>query len=90
MDADARRRLQESLTTRGWTPLDAEQTATRIDARYQREAGAWKVLRWEVAGGEQNLFLVARQVNGPAVFDSPLEPRARDVAAALNEIEAKS
>ncbi len=61
----------------------------RIDALYAPEAGEWKVVLWEVAGGEQNVYLVARQVNGPSVFDSPVEVRARDVASALNEIEAR-
>jgi hypothetical protein len=31
--------------------------------------------------------LVARRVNGPSVFDSPLQSLARDVAGALNELE---
>jgi hypothetical protein len=68
-------------------PLDAEQVAIRIETLYKLEAGEWKVVLWEVAGGEQNLYLVARRVNEPSVFDSPLESRARDVARALNEIE---
>ena len=68
--------------------LDAEQVAKRVEALYELEAGEWKVVLWEVAGGEQSLYLVARKVNGPSVFDSALEGLARDVATALNEIEA--
>jgi hypothetical protein len=86
-----RRRLVEALTSRSWEALDAERAATRIEAVYEREAPEaeqWKVLLWEVAGGEGSVFLVARRVNGTAVYDSPLEVRARDVASALNEIEA--
>lgn len=88
MDHDVRRELIELLKSRSWTPLDAEQVAIRIEALYELEAGEWKVVLWEIAGGEQNLYLVARKVNGPSVFDSPLEGRARDVASALNQIEA--
>ena len=88
MDHDVRRKLIELLKSRSWTPLDAEQVAIRIEALYELEAGEWKVVLWEIAGGEQNLYLVARKVNGPSVFDSPLEGRARDVASALNQIEA--
>jgi hypothetical protein len=87
VDHDVRRRLIESLKSRSWTQLDAERVATRIDAVYELEAGEWKVVLWEIAGGEQNLYLVARKVNGPSVFDSPLEGWARDVASGLNEIE---
>lgn len=90
MDHDVRRKLIESLTSRSWPPLDAEQVANRVDALYQLEAGEWKVVLWEVAGGEQSLYLVARKVNGPTVFDSSLEARARDVASALNELEGHS
>ena len=77
--------------SRRWEPSDAERAAIRIEALYESEAPQaeqWKVLLWEVAGGEGSVFLVARRVNGPAVFDSPQEIRARDVASALNEIEA--
>ena len=94
MDYDLRRRIIEALTSRSWEAGDAERAATRIEALYEREAPKapkaeeWKVLLWEVAGGEGSVFLVARRVNGPAVFDSPQEIRARDVASALNEIEA--
>jgi hypothetical protein len=88
VDHDVRRKLIELLKSRSWTPLDAEQVAIRIEALYELEAGEWKVVLWEIAGGEQNLYLVARKVNGPSVFDSPLEGRARDVASALNQIEA--
>ena len=87
MDQDVRRKLIEVLTSRSWTPLDAEQVAIRIEALYALEPGEWKVVLWEVAGGEQSLYLVARKVNGPSVFDSPQQGRARDVARALNEIE---
>ncbi len=88
VDQDVRHKLIESLKSRGWTPLDAEQVATRVEALYQREAGEWKVLLWEIAGGEQNVYLVAREVKGQSVFDSPLQSRARDVASVLNELEA--
>ena len=88
MDQDVRSKLIESLKTRSWTHLDAERVAIRIEALYGLEDGEWKVVLWEIAGGEQNLYLVARKVNGQAVFDSPLEGRARDVASALNEAEA--
>lgn len=88
MDNPLGRRLIEALTARGWETADAERAATRIEALYEREAEEWKVLLWQIAGGEGTLFLVARRVNGPSVFDSPLEVRARDVASALNEIEA--
>ena len=91
MDHALRRRLIEALKSRSWDAADAERAATRIEALYEREAPEaeeWKVLLWEVAGGEGSVFLVARRVNGPAVFDSPQEIRARDVASALNEIEA--
>lgn len=88
VDQDVRNKLIESLKSRGWTPLDAEQVVTRVEALYQRESGEWKVLLWEVAGGEQNVYLVAREVKGQSVFDSPLQSRARDVASALNEAEA--
>ncbi len=88
MDHGLRRRLIEALESRSWEPLDAERAATRIEALYELEAEVWKVLLWEVAGGEGSVFLVARRVNGPSVFDSPQELRARDVASALNEIEA--
>jgi hypothetical protein len=88
MDQDLRRRLILALESRRWEPQDAERAATRIEAFYALEAEEWKVLLWEVAGGEGSVFLVARRVNGPSVFDSPLEMRARDVASALNEIEA--
>ena len=90
MDHDLRRRIIEALTSRSWEAGDAERAATRIEALYEREAPKaeeWKVLLWEVAGGEGSVFLVARRVNGRSVFDSPLEMRARDVASALNEIE---
>lgn len=87
MDHDVRRKLIELLKSRSWTPLDAEQVALRVEALYELEAGEWKVVLWEIAGGEQSLYLVARKVNGLTVFDSPLEGRARDVASALNEIE---
>ena len=90
MDKALRRRLIEALTARSWESSDAERAATRIEATYEREADEWKVLLWQVAGGEGNVFLVARRVNGPTVFDSPLEARARDIASALNEIEADS
>jgi hypothetical protein len=89
VDQDLRRRLIKALTARSWESSDAERAATRIEATYEREADEWKVLLWQVAGGEGNVFLVARRVNGPSVFDSPLEVRARDVASALNEIEAE-
>ena len=89
MDPDVRHKLIESLIARSWTPLDAEQVAIRIETLYQLEAGEWKVVLWELAGGEQSLYLVARKVNGPSVFDSPLQARARDVASALNELEAE-
>lgn len=85
-----RRRLIEALTSRSWEAVDAEQAANRIEGLYEREPEEWKVLLWQIAGGEGNVFLVARRVNGPAVFDSPLEARARDIASALNEIEADS
>lgn len=88
MDQDVRSNLIESLKSRGWTPLDAEQVVTRVEALYKREAGEWKVLLWEIAGGEQSVYLVAREVNGSSVFDSPLQSRARDVASVLNEVEA--
>ena len=88
MDPEVRRQLIASLTSRNWTPLDAERSAIRIESLYEREAGECKVVLWEIAGGEQNLYLVTRTVNGRSVFDSPLEVRARDVASALNEIEA--
>jgi hypothetical protein len=88
MDHDLRRRLIEALESRSWEPQDAARAAARIEAFYARETEEWKVLLWEVAGGEGSVFLVARRVNGPSVFDSPLEMRARDVASALNEIEA--
>ena len=88
MDHGFRRRLIAALESRSWEPQDAERAAIRIEAFYALEAEEWKVLLWEVAGGEGSLFLVARRVNGPSVFDSPLEVRARDVANALNEIEA--
>jgi len=90
MDNALRRRLIEALTARSWESSDAERAATRIEATYEREADEWKVLLWQVAGGEGNVFLVARRVNGPSVFDSPLEVRARDIASALNEIEAEA
>lgn len=90
MDHDFRRRLIEALESRSWDSSDAERAATRIEALYEREPEEWKVVLWQVAGGEGNVFLVARRVNGPTVFDSPLEFRARDVASALNEIEAGS
>ena len=90
MDHALRRRLVEALKSRSWDSQDAERAATRIEALYQPEAEPWKVVLWEVAGGEGSLFLVARRVNGPSVFDSPLEIRARDVASALNELEADS
>ena len=89
MDPDVRHKLIASLEARSWTPLDAEQVAMRIESLYELEAGEWKVVLWEVAGGEQSLYLVARKVNGPSVFDSPLQARARDVASALNELEAE-
>lgn len=88
MDHALRRRLVAALESRSWESSDAERTATRIEALYERETGEWKVVLWQVAGGEGSVFLVARRVNGPSVFDSPLEVRARDVASALNEIEA--
>lgn len=88
VDQAFRRRLIEALTSRSWESSDAERTAVRIEALYEREPEEWKVLLWQVAGGEGNVFLVARRVNGPSVFDSPLEMRARDVASALNAIEA--
>jgi hypothetical protein len=88
VDHGLRDMLIESLKARSWSEGDAERVATRIDAVYERDAGEWKVLLWEVAGGEQDLYLVTRQVNGRSVFDSPLQALARDVAAALNEIEA--
>ena len=88
MDHAVRDRLIEALKSRTWTPADAEQVAARIEALYEREAGEWKVVLWEIAGGEQNVYLVARKVNGTSVFDSPLQGRARDVAGALNEAEA--
>jgi hypothetical protein len=83
-----RAKLIESLKARSWSDHDAERVATRVDAVYDRGSGEWKVLLWGVAGGEQDLYLVTRQVNGRSVFDSPLQILARDVAAALNEIEA--
>ena len=90
MDHALRRRLIEALKSRSWESLDAERAAIRIEALYELETEEWKVVLWEVAGGEGSLFLVARRVNGRSVFDSPLEVRARDVASALNEIEAGS
>ena len=90
MDHSLRGRLIEALISRSWEAVDAERAATRIEALYEREAPEaeqWKVLLWEVAGGEGSVFLVARRVNGRSVFDSPMEIRARDVASALNEIE---
>jgi hypothetical protein len=89
MDHALRRRLIEALRSRSWEAPDAERAAARVEALYERETEEWKVVLWQIAGGEGNLFLVARRVNGPAVFDSPLEVRARDVASALNEIEAE-
>ncbi|HEY6060918.1 MAG TPA: hypothetical protein VIV10_10065 [Gemmatimonadales bacterium] len=88
MNQALRHRLIKALTARSWESADAERAAIRIEATYEREADEWKVLLWQVAGGEGNVFLVARRVNGPTVFDSPLEARARDIASALNEIEA--
>jgi len=88
VDDALRRRIIEALQSRSWASLDAERAATRIEALYELEAEEWKVLLWEVAGGEGSAFLVARRVNGRAVFDSALEVRARDVASALNEIES--
>ena len=82
-----RQRLIEALQSRSWTAQDAELVATRVEKQYQRATGAWKVVLWEVAGGEQSVFLVARNVDGTSVFDSPLQTRAWDVANALNEIE---
>lgn len=90
MDHALRRRLIEALTSRSWESSDAERVATRVEAFYEPEPEEWKVLLWQIAGGEGNVFLVARRVNGPSVFDSPLEVRARDVASALNEIEAEA
>ncbi len=87
MDHPLRPSLIEALKARSWTHLDAERVAIRIEASYKLEAGEWKVVLWEVAGGEQNLYLVARKVNEVSVFDSSLEGRARDVASALNELE---
>ncbi len=87
MDPDVRAKLIESLKARSWTDTDAEQVAGRVEALYEREAGEWKVVLWEIAGGEQNVYIVSRKVDGPSVFDSPLQARARDVAGALNEIE---
>jgi hypothetical protein len=90
VDHDVRHKLIESLTSRSWTPLDAEQVSTRVEGVYELEAGEWKVVLLEVAGGEQSVYLVARKVNGPSVFDSPLEAWARDVASVLNEIETEN
>ncbi len=90
VDHALRRRLIEALKSRSWESLDAERAAIRIEALYELETGEWKVVLWTIAGGEGNLFLVARRVNGTCVFDSPLEARARDVASALNEIEVDS
>jgi hypothetical protein len=90
VDDAVRHRLIEALTSRNWTPVDAERAATRIAALYEREAGEWKVVLWEIAGGEQSVFLVARKVDGTSVFDSSMEGLSRDVATALNEIEAKA
>jgi hypothetical protein len=87
VDPDVRRNLIESLKSRSWSDHDAERVATRIEALYKLEPGEWQVVLWEVAGGEQSVYLVARKVDGPSVFDSPLEMRARDVANALNEVE---
>jgi hypothetical protein len=89
VDQNLRRRLIEALTSRSWESVDAERAAIHIEALYELEPGEWKVLLWTVARGEGTLFLVARRVNGPAVFDSALEARALDVAGALNEIEVE-
>ena len=90
MDDAARHRLIDALKSRNWTDVDAERAATRIAAMYEREAGEWKVVLWEIAGGEQSVFLVARKVDGTSVFDSSLQGLSRDVASALNEIEAEA
>ena len=89
MDPDARHKLIESLKSRSWPDPEAERVASRIESVYELGSGEWKVMLWEVAGGEQNVYLVARRVDGPSVFDSPMEGRARDVANALNEIEVR-
>jgi hypothetical protein len=90
VDQALRLRLIDALKSRSWESSDAERAATRIEALYEAGTEEWKVVLWEVAGGEGSLFFVARRVEGPSVFDSPREVRARDVAGALNEIEADS
>lgn len=86
MDQDFRRSLIEALKSRSWTHLDAERTADGIAVLYQTGAEPWRV-RLATNADEPDRHLVARNASEASVFDSALGGRARDVAAALNELE---
>ena len=87
MDHDLRRSLIEALKNRRWTHLDAERAADSVAAFYQSTGGAWQVWRSKAAD-DPDSHRVARRENEVTVYKSLFEERARDVANALNEIEA--
>jgi hypothetical protein len=86
VDHTLRRSLIAALKSRHWMHLDAAWAAEGIGGCYGSGQGEWLV-RLSKIPGELDLYLVTRSMNGAPVFDSHLEGRARDVAAALNELE---
>lgn len=83
VDQILRSRLIEALTSRRWTPVDAERAAEFVAGLYHAGEGEWKVWPSEKA----DHYRVARRVDALSVYDSPQQGRTRDVAHALNEVE---
>lgn len=82
-----RRLLIQTLKNRRWTSLDAERAAASVARFYETRDGPWQVWLRQVAG-DADFYRVARRENEVSVYDSLLEGWARDVAGALNELEA--
>lgn len=87
MDHNLRRSLIEALKNRRWTHLDAERAADSLAAFYQPTGGAWQVWHSQAAD-DPDYYRVALRENDVSVYKSLFEGRVRDVANALNEIEA--
>ncbi len=87
VDHALRLKLVDALQNRRWAHLDAERVATGVADGYQSGTGLWQVWRSQV-GHDPPQYHVARKEHGGSVYEGFLVGRARDVADALNDIEA--
>lgn len=87
VEDDLRRRLIQALKNQQWTSLEAERAAASVARFYEARDGRWQVWLSQVVG-DADSYRVARRENEVSVYDSLIEGWARDVAGALNELEA--